>query len=97
MASAGGCAAFTSLRDMSLHRDYGWGAASLAYTDGSPFGRVLKRLCTHRYCADTACMNRWIEDEVRRMPAQYLWVHKRFKTRPKGEPSLYVNDAGPQP
>jgi len=31
------------------------------------------------------------------MPAQYLWVHKRFKTRPKGAPSLYVNDAGPQP
>jgi KDO2-lipid IV(A) lauroyltransferase len=23
------------------------------------------------------------------MPAQYLWVHKRFKTRPPGEPSLY--------
>jgi KDO2-lipid IV(A) lauroyltransferase len=39
--------------------------------------------------ADTARMNRWIEDEVRRMPAQYLWVHKRFKTRPKGEPSVY--------
>jgi KDO2-lipid IV(A) lauroyltransferase len=42
--------------------------------------------------ADTARMNRWIESEVRRMPAQYLWVHKRFKTRPTGEPSLY---AGP--
>jgi KDO2-lipid IV(A) lauroyltransferase len=40
--------------------------------------------------ADTARMNRWIEDEVRRMPAQYLWVHKRFKTRPKGEPSVYA-------
>jgi KDO2-lipid IV(A) lauroyltransferase len=39
--------------------------------------------------ADTARMNRWIEDEVRRMPPQYLWVHKRFKTRPKGVPSVY--------
>lgn len=39
--------------------------------------------------ADTARMNRWIEQEVRRMPAQYLWVHKRFKTRPPGEPSVY--------
>jgi KDO2-lipid IV(A) lauroyltransferase len=39
--------------------------------------------------ADTARMNRWIEDEIRRNPAQYLWVHKRFKTRPAGEPSLY--------
>jgi KDO2-lipid IV(A) lauroyltransferase len=26
---------------------------------------------------------------VRADPAQYLWVHKRFKTRPAGEPSLY--------
>jgi len=39
--------------------------------------------------ADTARMNRWIEEEIRRNPAQYLWVHKRFKTRPPGEPSRY--------
>ena len=39
--------------------------------------------------ADTARMNRWIESEIRRDPAQYLWVHKRFKTRPAGESSLY--------
>jgi KDO2-lipid IV(A) lauroyltransferase len=40
--------------------------------------------------ADTARMNRWIEDEVRRNPAQYLWVHRRFKTRPAGEPDFYA-------
>jgi KDO2-lipid IV(A) lauroyltransferase len=39
--------------------------------------------------ADAARMNRWIEQEIRRNPAQYLWVHRRFKTRPPGEPSLY--------
>jgi KDO2-lipid IV(A) lauroyltransferase len=39
--------------------------------------------------ADSARMNRWIEDEIRRNPAQYLWVHRRFKTRPPGEASLY--------
>jgi KDO2-lipid IV(A) lauroyltransferase len=39
--------------------------------------------------ADTARMNRWIEEQIRAHPAQYLWVHKRFKTRPPGEPSLY--------
>jgi KDO2-lipid IV(A) lauroyltransferase len=39
--------------------------------------------------ADAMALNRWIEEEVRRNPAQYLWVHKRFKTRPQGEPSLY--------
>jgi KDO2-lipid IV(A) lauroyltransferase len=39
--------------------------------------------------ADTARLNRWIESEIRRDPAQYLWVHKRFKTRPSGQESLY--------
>ena len=39
--------------------------------------------------ADTAAMNRWIESEIRANPAQYLWVHKRFKTRPPGEAGLY--------
>lgn len=39
--------------------------------------------------ADAARMNAWIETEVRRNPAQYLWMHKRFKTRPPGEPGLY--------
>jgi len=39
--------------------------------------------------ADAARMNRWIESEIRKNPAQYLWVHRRFKTRPPGEPPLY--------
>lgn len=39
--------------------------------------------------ADTARLNRWIEAQICANPAQYLWVHKRFKTRPAGEPSLY--------
>ena len=39
--------------------------------------------------ADTARMNRWIEERIRENPAQYLWVHKRFKSRPPGEAPLY--------
>jgi Kdo2-lipid IVA lauroyltransferase/acyltransferase len=39
--------------------------------------------------ADTALMNARLEDYINTMPAQYYWVHKRFKTRPGGEPSLY--------
>jgi len=39
--------------------------------------------------ADAARMNEWIASEVRRNPSQYYWVHKRFKTRPPGEPGLY--------
>ena len=37
----------------------------------------------------TTRMNAWIAEEILRNPAQYLWVHKRFKTRPPGEPGLY--------
>ena len=39
--------------------------------------------------ADTALMNARLQDYIHSMPAQYYWVHKRFKTRPQGEPSLY--------
>ena len=39
--------------------------------------------------ADTRRMNAFIEDRVREMPEQYLWTHKRFKTRPPGEPRWY--------
>jgi KDO2-lipid IV(A) lauroyltransferase len=39
--------------------------------------------------ADTAQMNRWLEGVINTMPSQYYWVHKRFKTRPPGEPSVY--------
>lgn len=38
---------------------------------------------------DTATMNRHLEAYIRTMPEQYYWVHKRFKTRPPGEPSFY--------
>ena len=39
--------------------------------------------------AATARMNQFIEARTLEMPAQYLWTHKRFKTRPPGEPDLY--------
>jgi KDO2-lipid IV(A) lauroyltransferase len=39
--------------------------------------------------ADSRRMNAFIEARVREMPAQYLWTHRRFKTRPAGEPNLY--------
>lgn len=38
---------------------------------------------------DTARVNVCIEDMARAAPEQYLWVHKRFKTRPEGSPSVY--------
>ena len=38
---------------------------------------------------NTARFNKVIEDFIRKYPDQWLWVHKRWKTRPPGEPSLY--------
>lgn len=39
--------------------------------------------------AATRIMNAFIEQRVLEAPAQYFWAHKRFKTRPPGEASLY--------
>jgi len=39
--------------------------------------------------AAAAYMNQVIEKEIMRAPDQYLWLHRRFKTRPAGAPSLY--------
>lgn len=39
--------------------------------------------------ADTRRMNAFIEQEVLKMPEQYFWLHKRFKTRPPGAQKLY--------
>jgi KDO2-lipid IV(A) lauroyltransferase len=38
---------------------------------------------------DAARLNQCIEALVRERPAEYYWVHKRFKHRPPGEASLY--------
>jgi Kdo2-lipid IVA lauroyltransferase/acyltransferase len=39
--------------------------------------------------ADARRMLAFIEERVLEMPEQYLWLHKRFKTRPAGEPRFY--------
>ncbi len=41
------------------------------------------------HAADARRMNAFIEARIHEMPDQYFWVHKRFKTRPPGEASLY--------
>lgn len=44
---------------------------------------------TEDVAADTRRMNEYIERRVLEMPEQYLWMHKRFKTRPPGEARFY--------
>lgn len=39
--------------------------------------------------SDTARLNQYFEDEIRLRPAEYYWVHKRFKNRPDNSPNPY--------
>ena len=66
-----------------FHRRNAGGGYALrleAPLDGFPSADVV---------ADTARVNACIERMVRAAPEQYLWVHKRFKTRPDGAPGVY--------
>ncbi|HKM38424.1 MAG TPA: lipid A biosynthesis lauroyl acyltransferase [Thiopseudomonas sp.] len=38
---------------------------------------------------DCLRINQWIENAIAKHPEQYLWAHRRFKTRPEGEAKLY--------
>jgi Kdo2-lipid IVA lauroyltransferase/acyltransferase len=57
------------------------------------FGPALELMRTGDNDADavtnTALFNRIFEDYVRKYPDQWLWVHRRWKTRPSGDPPLY--------
>lgn len=66
---------------------------------------MVTRLTPQGYCAeitpawpgypsddvevDTALMNAHLQRYIDQSPGQYYWVHKRFKTRPEGEASVY--------
>jgi KDO2-lipid IV(A) lauroyltransferase len=58
----------------------GYAATVYPALEGFPSGDAL---------ADAERVNRIIEDRVREHPDQYLWTHRRFKTRPAGEESVY--------
>lgn len=52
-------------------------------------GKALDDYPVQDEFAAASYMNKVIEREILRAPEQYLWIHRRFKTRPLGEPSLY--------
>lgn len=50
---------------------------------------ALENFPTGDEVADATRINAVIEAAIRRHPEQYLWLHRRFKTRPQGEAKLY--------
>lgn len=60
--------------------DFGYEVQVLPGWDGFPGPDAV---------ADTALMNERLQGYIDTMPEQYFWVHKRFKTRPPGAPSVY--------
>jgi KDO2-lipid IV(A) lauroyltransferase len=58
------------------------------------FGPEIGLICTGRdefdIAANTAVFTAAIEKEIRRYPDQWLWVHRRWKTRPEGEGPVYT-------
>ncbi len=68
---------------MSNYRDLSNNTWSIHFTpalDNYPSGNAV---------ADATRINRIIEAAVRKHPEQYLWMHRRFKTRPPGTERLY--------
>ena len=43
--------------------------------------------------ADATRVNAWMESRIREHPEQYLWLHRRFRNRPEGEPPFYPERA----
>ncbi len=68
-----------------------WESAEQKYT--LHFGPELHFACSENPEADvlaaTQQCNDVLESWIRRYPDQWLWIHRRWKTRPAGEPGLY--------
>ncbi|MCG8314963.1 MAG: LpxL/LpxP family Kdo(2)-lipid IV(A) lauroyl/palmitoleoyl acyltransferase [Pseudomonadales bacterium] len=53
------------------------------------FSPPLENFPTGNEAEDARIVNEQLEKEIRRVPEQYMWVHRRFKSRPEGEQPFY--------
>jgi KDO2-lipid IV(A) lauroyltransferase len=63
-----------------LEQDRGYQVTLLPALQGYPAGDEVH---------DATVINQVLEQQIRQYPEQYLWIHRRFKTRPPGEDRLY--------
>ncbi len=83
LARLTGCAVVPFL-PLRLDDGRGYVLRVLPALDDFPSGDVLR---------DTARINRLLEEHVRRVPDQYLWIHRRFKDRPPDGAEVYSKQA----
>lgn len=56
------------------------------------FHKPLKNYPSGDAIKDASETNQILEKQILKNPEQYLWIHRRFKTRPEGEESFYSED-----
>ena len=57
---------------------------------GAPLNLPTSENAEADVLAHTALFTKVIEDYIRQYPDQWLWVHRRWKTRPQGEAAIYT-------
>jgi len=55
------------------------------------FGPIVDPFPTDDSIHDATSINNAIENQIATAPEQYLWAHRRFKSRPNGEEDVYTN------
>jgi KDO2-lipid IV(A) lauroyltransferase len=53
------------------------------------FDKPLKNYPSGDAIKDASETNQILEKQILKNPEQYLWIHRRFKTRPEGEENFY--------
>ena len=53
------------------------------------FDKPLKNYPSGDTIKDASKTNQILEKQILKNPEQYLWIHRRFKTRPEGEENFY--------